>query len=183
MATFTKSGINTGQTIQATHVTQIIDAFTRSGSYDLLISGSTQFTGSVQSQQGFTGSLLGTASYTMQASASTYTETAERINSSIVATGTTNTTPVPLKVIGGYSVFTAVPFISPISIAATELTAKVLGVDCFVSIGYSSSVNSNEMKVGVDSLSAGQLYFAYDKSGGGTPTTDVEFFYTVTYIP
>lgn len=47
--------------IESWHVSQSVDAFTGAAAYDITISGSLTLTGSVQSQNGFTGSLLGTA--------------------------------------------------------------------------------------------------------------------------
>lgn len=73
MTTFSKAGITTGGTIQTWHVTQSIDAFTGTAAYDITISGSTTFTGSVQSYNGYTGSLQGIAS---QADTATVTSSA-----------------------------------------------------------------------------------------------------------
>ena len=53
------SQIQSGQTIQAVHVNQFVYALTGSEAYDINISGSLTLTGSVDSQNGFTGSLLG----------------------------------------------------------------------------------------------------------------------------
>jgi hypothetical protein len=57
-----KSNTLTGNTIQAADVSQSIDALTGAVAYDIKISGSTTFTGSVMSLNGYTGSLLGVAS-------------------------------------------------------------------------------------------------------------------------
>ncbi len=57
-----KTNILTGNTIQAADVSQSIDALTGAVAYDITISGSTTFTGSVMSLNGYTGSLLGVAS-------------------------------------------------------------------------------------------------------------------------
>ena len=55
------SQIQTGQTIQAVHVNQFVYALTGSEAYDIYISGSLTLTGSVDSLNGYTGSLKGTA--------------------------------------------------------------------------------------------------------------------------
>jgi len=55
------SQIQTGQTIQAVHVNQFVNALTGSEAYDIYISGSLTLTGSVDSLNGYTGSLKGTA--------------------------------------------------------------------------------------------------------------------------
>jgi len=60
--TLSKTNIATGNTIQAPDVSQSIDAFTGAVAYDITLSGSLQLTGSVKSRDGYTGSLLGTAS-------------------------------------------------------------------------------------------------------------------------
>jgi len=53
------SEIQTGETIKAIHVNQFVNALSGSEAYDISISGSLTLTGSVQSQDGYTGSLLG----------------------------------------------------------------------------------------------------------------------------
>jgi hypothetical protein len=59
--TLSKTGIANNSTIQAWQVSQSIDALTGQVAYDITISGSLTLTGSVSSQNGFTGSLKGTA--------------------------------------------------------------------------------------------------------------------------
>ena len=56
-----KTNIAQNETIQAWQVSQSVDAFTGIQAYDIIISGSLTLTGSVQSQQGYTGSLYGNA--------------------------------------------------------------------------------------------------------------------------
>ena len=46
----TKTGITTGNTVEAFHVTQSIDAFTGTEAYNIILSGSLQVTGSVAVQ-------------------------------------------------------------------------------------------------------------------------------------
>jgi len=65
--TLSKTGITTGQTIQPFHVTQSVDAFTGLTAYDITISGSLTLTGSVSSQNGITGNLVGTSSWATNA--------------------------------------------------------------------------------------------------------------------
>jgi hypothetical protein len=59
--TLNKIGVTTGNTVEAYHVTQSIDAFTGEEAYDITLSGSLTVTGSVIVTSGLTGSLLGTA--------------------------------------------------------------------------------------------------------------------------
>jgi len=179
MATFTKAGISTGQTIQATHVTQIIDAFTKSGSYDLYTSGSIEFTGSVRSYNGFTGSLEGTASVAVNATLATESEK--------VQGGTVSPITAPvwaqanLKSIGGIAQIAGAGGGKDVSIDIPPLSGRTLGIDCFVSIAYSSSVTASDMQIGVGSLSGQTLTFTYDKGTGATPSTDIPFFFTILY--
>ena len=66
--TLSKSNIVNGNTIQASDVSQSIDAFTGTIAYDITLSGSLQLTGSVKSRNGYTGSLQGTATSATSAS-------------------------------------------------------------------------------------------------------------------
>lgn len=66
--TLSKTNITTGQTIQASQITQSVDALTGTTAYDITISGSLTLTGSVSSLNGYTGSLLGTSSFAVSAS-------------------------------------------------------------------------------------------------------------------
>ena len=61
-----KTGITTGNTVKAGHVTQSIDAFTGVEAYDLTLSGSLVITGSITGQPGVVNQL--TASYALSAS-------------------------------------------------------------------------------------------------------------------
>ena len=62
----TKAGITTGNTVEAFHVTQSIDAFTGIDAYDISLSGSFNMTGSINGEPGVTNPL--TASYAITAS-------------------------------------------------------------------------------------------------------------------
>jgi hypothetical protein len=63
-----KTNIVTGNIINASDVTQSIDAFTKQAAYDITLSGSFQMTGSHSSRNGYTGSLLGTSSWAVSSS-------------------------------------------------------------------------------------------------------------------
>jgi hypothetical protein len=62
----TKAGVTTGNTVEAFHVTQSIDAFTGIDAYDISLSGSFNMTGSINGEPGVTNPL--TASYAITAS-------------------------------------------------------------------------------------------------------------------
>lgn len=80
-----KTGIQNSQTIQAWHVTQSIDALTAAEAYDITISGSLTLTGSVSSLNGFTGDLVGTASWASNATSATNASSASIANSATTA--------------------------------------------------------------------------------------------------
>jgi hypothetical protein len=75
--TLSKTNISTGNTIQAPDVSQSIDAFTGAAAYDITLSGSFQMTGSHSSKNGYTGSLLGTASFVTLAQTASFVTTAQ----------------------------------------------------------------------------------------------------------
>lgn len=83
--TLSKTGIEQNQTINAWHVTQSIDAFAGTVAYDVTLSGSLTLTGSVDSLNGYTGSLLGTASWAEDAVSSSYAVTASHALDAVTA--------------------------------------------------------------------------------------------------
>lgn len=72
--TLSKTGITTGNTVKAFHVTQSVDAFTGIDDYDITISGSLTVTGSITGQPTIVNEL--TASYAMNSLSSSYAVTA-----------------------------------------------------------------------------------------------------------
>jgi hypothetical protein len=192
MATvLSKSGIVDGATVQPWHVTQSIDALTGTTAYDITISGSLTLTGSIKSLNGYTGSLFGTASWAQSSSeaissiSSSYASVAEAISGAYVPSGSVTSTSVSLKCVTGYGKIPAgggggggINFIATIN----ELDGKILGANCFITIGYSSSVSGSDMKVAVDSLAGPTLIFEYDKAGGTTATSSVDFFFNCMYL-
>lgn len=66
-----KTGITTGNTVEAYHVTQSIDAFSGLDAYDITLSGSFIMTGSIDAPT-ITGSLYGTASWAENCITSSY---------------------------------------------------------------------------------------------------------------
>ena len=70
--TLTQIGIETGNTVEAYHVSQSIDAFTGAEAYDISLSGSFNMTGSINGEPGLvnplTASYAITASYTLSSS-------------------------------------------------------------------------------------------------------------------
>jgi hypothetical protein len=66
--TLSKSGIVTGHEVDAWHVTQSIDAFTKVSAYDITVSGSFTLTGSLKVSGSVLGRTTGTASYAVTSS-------------------------------------------------------------------------------------------------------------------
>jgi hypothetical protein len=87
--TFSKSGITTGNTVEAWHVTQSIDAFSGVEAYDVILSGSFNMTGSITGEPGVINDL--TASYAMNAGSASYALTASYVSGSGVDTNFANT--------------------------------------------------------------------------------------------
>jgi hypothetical protein len=76
--TLSKSGIVTGHDVDAWHVTQSVDAFTKVSAYDITVSGSFTLTGSLKVSGSVLGRTTGTASYAVSSS---YTELTENVTS------------------------------------------------------------------------------------------------------
>ena len=90
--TLSKTGITTGNTVRAFHVTQSVDAFTGTDAYDITLSGSLTVTGSITGQPTITNNL--TASYAENAGAGAgfpFTGSAE-ITGSLAVVGPSNVT-------------------------------------------------------------------------------------------
>ena len=72
-----KTGIITGEQVDAWHVTQSIDAFTKVEAYDITVSGSFTLTGSLRLSGSLVGNTTGTSSYAVSSSYSPYSETTD----------------------------------------------------------------------------------------------------------
>lgn len=167
--TLTKSGITNNATIQAWHVTQSIDAFTGLRAYDINLSGSLSMTGSVT----MTGFSNATASWSTNVVA-----VPTKVTGEYIAKGTTTSVTGDLKLAAGYAeIPTAGTFVD---LTFNTLNANVLGVDCFVSVGISSSYSTGSMGhfPRIDSLTAGTLRFSIQQANPANPTP---FFYTIIY--
>ena len=67
MATISKTGITNGNTISATHITNIIDALDGTTANNLVFAGPVTGSAPISASAGFTGSLMGTASWAADA--------------------------------------------------------------------------------------------------------------------
>lgn len=129
--TLSKTGITNGSTIEVGHVTQSVDAFTKQAAYDITISGSLTLTGSVSSENGFTGSLVGNAS--TSTSTSGFTGYYVPSGSVVAAAGILKLFAGAGKT-GGSLPYTAVVTVSPI-----DLTGKTLNQTLFIGVAPSQS--------------------------------------------
>ena len=198
--TLSKANIANNNTIEAWQVSQSVDAFTGAYAYDITISGSlfmtgpTNIVGSVNATS-FTGSLLGSSSYALTASylsgsisnaiSSSYALTASflsnppaKVSGEYISNGTTIGVTGDLKIAAGFgSIATGNTFVD---LTFNTLNTNVLGVDCFVSVGISSSYTTSSMGhfPRVDSLTAGTLRFSIQSANASAATP---FFYTIIY--
>jgi hypothetical protein len=104
---FSKAGITTGNTVEAWHVTQSIDAFSGLEAYDVSLSGSLNMTGSITGEPGVINDL--TASYAISASYAPF-PTLEYVTyrATLTQTGTNAPTPTVLE---SSSLFAASSFV------------------------------------------------------------------------
>jgi len=72
MATISKTGITNGNTISATHITNIIDALDGTTANNLVFAGPVTGSAPISASAGFTGSLMGTASLSITAQTASF---------------------------------------------------------------------------------------------------------------
>jgi hypothetical protein len=198
--TLSKTGITNNSTIEAWHVTQSVDAFTGINAYDVTISGSFTVTGPTNISgstiiSSLTSSMLGTASYALTASyfsgsisnaiSSSYALTASFLSNAplavkgeYISSGSTVGLVGDLKIAAGYG---SIPLGNTfVDLLFNDLNTKILGIDCFVSVGISSSYTTGSMGhfPRVDSLIAGTLRFSIQSANASSATP---FFYTIIY--
>jgi len=138
--TLSNSGISDSSTIEAAHISQSIDALTGAAAYNIKISGSLTLTGSVQSQNGFTGSLFGTSSFSTSASvsisSSIATSASYSINSDAAVTATSASYSLTAT---SASYATTASFASSLSPSATVVSASYATTASFASSALSAS--------------------------------------------
>jgi hypothetical protein len=219
MATLSNSGVLNGQTVQASHVSQLVDALT-GVSYDLTINGTLNATGSVitgsisnavsaskantiqvsalggnteftvpylQNTSSYapvrfdastftynpaTSRLTVTSSWAVSSSYAVNTSIPIQVAGTIYPSGSVSVPNSNLKMIAGASKTGAVP--NTKAVAVTELAAKTLGQNCFITATVSGSAGVNNPIV-INSLAAGTIVFE-----SFAPNTD--FYYTVIYV-
>jgi hypothetical protein len=180
--TLSKSGIANNTTIEAWHVTQSIDAFTGVSAYDITISGSLTLTGSTNLSGSTTivGGDLSTRGFS-NATASWATNAVNaptKVSGEYITSGSTTGVIGDLKIAAGYGeILTGNTFVD---LTFNTLNTNVLGVDCFVSVGISSSYTTGSMAhfPRVASLAGGVMRFSMQSTNASAATP---FFYTIIY--
>lgn len=177
--TLSKTNITTGNIINASDVTQSIDAFTKQAAYDITLSGSFQMTGSHSSFNGYTGSLLGTSSWaesSSQALTSSYTSNAGFANA-LSGFVKTSGSPAPIVnpqiqvSIGASQTGNTPPYQAVVDVGI----AKTLGQSSFITATpYSGSIAANP-GIWVVSQTGNIVIFE-------TQLPDINFNYQVMYI-
>lgn len=187
------SQITTGQTIQASHISQLINALSGSEAYDLTVSGSLTVIGTLAATASWATNAISatsattatTASHALTARSSSFASTASFVQTAQTASYVASTTTltgatypsgspaVPtagLKmVVGSGKTGNPTP---EYAVNITQIAGKTLGTDCFVTATVSGSGAST---ISVKSLVATTLTFE-------TQATDTPFHYHIVYI-
>lgn len=176
--TLTKSGISQANTINAWHVTQSIDAFSGLAAYNITLSGSLKITGSTDITGSVTikGTLNATSSHAI--TSSYLYPPSDSLSAEYIPSGSIMGIVTPLKLIAG---FATIPSSSQfVSVTLNNLNAKILGVNCFISVGVSSSYSTSSMNdyPFVHSLTGPSLTFRRQNTG----STDINFYFTIMHI-
>ena len=185
MATLNPSNVVNGNTIQASDIEQLYNAFGTGSAGFTPISG-VKLTGSLQGNA-TTATLATSASYASTALSSSYANNATSASYAVTASHVT-TAPAPIQIYGTkYSGSLGTPntlfsFIagsdvtgaaSTSSITISELNLKQLGTSAFVTANVSGSGGTNNAIV-INSLAGGILTFQ-------TQQASTPFYYTVFY--
>tara|TARA_R110001599_G_scaffold288838_1_gene491826 strand:+ start:152 stop:889 length:738 start_codon:yes stop_codon:yes gene_type:complete len=96
-----KTGITTGNTVKAGHITQSIDAFAGTEAYDVVLSGSLNVTGSITGEPSIINLL--TSSYSMNVLSSSYSTTALSSSYSTIALSSSHSTTASYALNAGES--------------------------------------------------------------------------------
>jgi hypothetical protein len=162
-----KTNILTGNTIQASDVSQSIDALTGAVAYDITISGSTTFTGSVRSLNGYTGSLLGTAS---QADTVTVTSSISTTSLAIALLNTTQSNNAAVRFDNDNLKYT--PSTNTLTVA--NITASLFGTASYASSTLpATSVQGTYYPSGSASQPSSSLKFLAGSSKTATNTVAI----------
>ena len=166
------TGIATGEIIKASEISQSIDALTGNEAYDITISGSLTLTGSVDSLNGYTGSLSGSATTALTSSLAQQVELTYDPTAGGWAQAWT-------KVIaGGAQLSSGTVTITTYGSTGTgELVGKTLGTNLFLTVTVSGSGGA----------AGGHLEVDFDGASGNITVSDgassnAEFNYMGIYL-
>jgi ribosomal protein L21E len=177
--TLSKTNILTGNVINASDVTQSIDAFTKQEAYDITLSGSFQMTGSHSSLNGYTGSLLGTSSWAVSSSFAVSASISNTTNFASSVSGLVKTSGSPTPIVN--------PQIQ-VSIGASQ-TGNTPPYQAVVDVGISKTLGQSSFITATPysgSISATPGIWVVSQTGTivifETQSPDVNFNYQVLYI-
>jgi hypothetical protein len=185
MATLNPSNVVNGNTIQASDIEQLYNAFGTGSAGFTPISG-VKLTGSLLGNAS-TSTTSTSASYALTSTSASYANNATSASYAITASYAANSA-VPVQIYGtSYSASVGTPntlfnflagynttgLASTSSISITQLNTKTLGTSAFVTATVSGSGGSNTTIV-VNSLAGGVLTFQ-------TSAPNIPFYYTVIY--
>ena len=154
------TGIATGETIKASEISQSIDALTGNEAYDITISGSLTLTGSVDSLNGYTGSLSGSATNATTASVS------QQLEAAYVPTAGGYALAFMKMIAGGAQLSSGTVTITDYGSGGTgELASKTLGTDCFIVATVSGSGGASGGHLEIELDGTGSIVIS---DGGGS---------------
>jgi len=166
------TGIATGEIIKASEISQSIDALTGNEAYDITISGSLTLTGSVDSLNGYTGSLSGSATNATTASV------AQQLEVTYIPTAGGLAPAFMEMIAGGSQLSSGTVTITDWGSAGTgELVGKTLGTNLFLTVTVSGSGGA----------AGGHLEVDFDGASGNITVSDgassnAEFNYMGIYL-
>ncbi len=165
-----KTGIVTGEQVDAWHVTQSIDAFTKVEAYDITVSGSFTLTGSLNLSGSLIGDTTGTSSYSNLSSYSPYSLTSNfsstsNFNQSDIYTLQFNHSPLTLNDSATYYIGAG----NDPSLLYTEIIVPVDSHILTISISFTNEIigTSENSSISLVSTTPGALWsdssLTYDK--------------------
>jgi hypothetical protein len=149
MAILSKTGITNGTTIEASHITQSIDAFTGEKEYNIFLSGSFNMTGSINGEPGIINPL--TSSYAINA-----------LSSSISISSSFATTASYALNAGGGGLSSTLTFFH------TEVSGTINTQRTYIG-GFACPPSNNSERIGISSPISGTIIKASIHSHSSSP--------------
>jgi hypothetical protein len=156
-----KTGIITGEQVDAWHVTQSIDAFTKVEAYDITVSGSFTLTGSLRLSGSLIGNTTGTSSLSISSSHSTFSLTSSyaltsSFNKSDIYTLQFNHPLTDLADGSAYFMGMGSDLLSQYAGITVPLDSHIL--DIYVTVTNINTGSSETVGISLESNSAGTLW-------------------------